>query len=103
MSINFQFGTEFQLDPGTQCAEGQGVYFSEGTPCHPSTAEGTFNEGQTGIIVIESGPASFWWRSKGTKAKKFGKPRTWHSNGKSLACKVQDIQGQYIYCSWNFI
>jgi len=100
-------GDSFILKPGMQGAEGIGVYFSEGTPVKSSTAEGIARiGGQTGIIRIEVKSPSGWWRSKGAKSRKFGKPRTWHSDGKSLKLTIKDI-GSYegdllLNCDWEF-
>lgn len=99
-------GSEFTLRPGTQCAEGVGVYFAEGQPRF-SAAEGTGGH-PTAVICLDAGEgdAAGWWQSKAAKARKFGKPRTWHSDGKSLRCIVQAI-GEYeavplLQCAWTF-
>ena len=100
---NATVGTEFTLKPGRHCAEGVGVYFSEGHPVVETTAEGTRNNPITGIVVIEPDTPSNWWRSKSAKSKKFGKPRTWHTAGKSMVLKVGAIDGKFIHCTykWN--
>ena len=77
----------FILRPGTQNAEGVGVYFSESQP-RLTAAEGAQRLGITAIICIHADDDDGWWQSKGAKAKKFGKPRTWHTANKSLRCVV---------------
>ena len=94
-------GQEFTLVPGGQCAEGIGVYFSEGQPVSLSTAEGTRQSEPTGIVVIEVDSPSDWWRSKASKAKKFGKPRTWHTAGRDLPLTIRSVQDNYIHCTIN--
>lgn len=84
-------GDVFTLKPGPQGAEGSGVYFSEAAPVAATTAEGTHRCGIAAIVVIEVESASGWWRTKASLAKKFGRPRTWHSAGKNVECKVVSI------------
>lgn len=97
-------GTEFVLRPGSQCAEGVGVYFSEGAP-RISAAEGA-HMAPSAMICIEASDTAGWWQSKGAKAKKFGKPRTWHSDTKHILCTVQNISesagAPRLDCSWTF-
>ena len=95
-------GTEFTLNPGLHCAEGVGVYFSEGRPVAETTAEGTRSNPITGIVAIEPGAPANWWRSKAAKARKFGKPRTWHTAGKSIVLKVSAIDGQFVHCTFKW-
>lgn len=85
-------GDVFTLKPGQQGAEGNGVYFSEGAPVPATTAEGTHRCGIAAIVVIEVESASGWWRTKASLAKKFGRPRTWHSTGKNVECRVVSIE-----------
>ncbi len=84
-----------EVEPQTgqvpQGAEGHGVYFSEGAPVAATTAEGTHSRGTAAIVVIEVESASGWWRTKASLAKKFGRARTWHSDGKNVECKVVSI------------
>ena len=95
-------GDMLELRPGLHCAEGVGVYFSEGHPVVETTAEGTRNKPVTGIVVVEPDAPANWWRSKAAKARKFGKPRTWHTAGKSMALKINAIDGQFIYCTYKW-
>lgn len=91
---NCKVGDVIKLKPGRHCAEGVGVYFSEGRPVKRSTAEGTRNRGVTGIVCISVTDPSNWWRSKAVKARKYGKPRTWHTNStEPLKIKVTCING----------
>lgn len=85
-------GDVFTLKPGPQGAEGQGVYFSEGAPVSATTAEGTHKSGIAAIVIIKVQSAAGWWRTKASLAKKFGRPRTWHSAGKNVECKVVSIE-----------
>ena len=92
-------GMQFTLSAGRHNAEGIGVYFSEGKCVPLSTAEGAYSNGMTGIVHIRKDSVSDWWRSKNNKSKKFGKPRTWHSNNKSLVLEVNDIKDNIFYCN----
>jgi len=83
-------GDTFSLAPGPQGAEGVGVYFSEGSPVRLSTAEGS-RSGQTALIAMPAPARAGWWLSKGNKTK-FGKPRTWHTDGKTLAVVVRHVE-----------
>jgi len=103
-----QVGSTFTLRPGSQCAEGPGVYFSEGTP-RLTAAEGAKGRPVAAIRIEACLNDASWWRSKGGKAKKFAKARTWHTNGASLQCKVHSISEielecgmvGVLHCSWN--
>ena len=104
-----EVGSSFVLHPGTQCAEGVGVYFSEGAP-RLSAAEGA-KGCPSAIIAIEANESHGWWQSKGGKAQKFGKPRTWHSEKKSIFATVQQmetisIEGRLcrlLKCAWDWL
>jgi len=84
-------GDNFTLRPGPQGAEGVGVYFSQGAPVKPTTAEGTLRKGQTAIVVIDTPSRTGWYVSKTGKTEKFGKPRTWHTDNKTLELRVTQI------------
>jgi hypothetical protein len=98
-------GETFTLLPGPQGAEGKGVYFSEEEP-RPTAAEGAQNR-ITAVVVVFAGSKG-WWLSKSAKARKFEKPRTWHTQGKSLTCQAQQINQfligdqvvPHIICTW---
>lgn len=96
-------GDTFTLRPGTQNAEGVGVYFSEGTP-RPEASDGSVRHGLAAIIEIEASSPDGWWRSKGGKARKFGKARTWHSAGKRVCCTVRAVEERdglsVLQCDW---
>lgn len=98
---SIQKGDAFTLLPGTQCAEGRGVYFSEGVP-RISAAEGARGVPSV-IICIEVEASLGWWRSKAAKNKKFRKARTWHSMGKGVHCFVDSIDPSgAVKCSWEW-
>jgi hypothetical protein len=97
-------GDEFTLRPGMQCAEGLGVYFSEGEPSMQA-ADGVRYAVPVAIIEIEAISNSGWWQSKAAKARKFGKARTWHSDLKDIECRVIDVQTgtvPLLRCVWTF-
>jgi hypothetical protein len=101
-----QAGETFILRPGTQNAEGVGVYFSESAP-RLTAAEGAGRSGLAAIIQICATEPDGWWRSKGGKARKFGKPRTWHSDKKQVQITVISIgNSEYgcpiLVCDWKF-
>lgn len=97
-------GETYVLRPGTQNAEGVGVYFSEGEP-RWTAAEGSVQKGVSAVIAIDTPlDATAWWLSKGGKARKFNKPRTWHSAGKNLAITIVSIDTinnlPLLHCVW---
>jgi len=52
-------------------------------------------------IVISSSKG--WWKTKNSVAKKFGRPRTYHSRGKNIKCRILDRQGWgKLICSWEW-
>jgi hypothetical protein len=69
--------TEITLVPGTQCAEGKGVYFSEGEPRF-SAAEGA-RQGAGAIFCLDVEGSAGWWRSKRCNCR--NRPRTWRTEG----------------------
>ncbi|MBP48066.1 MAG: hypothetical protein CMH53_09025 [Myxococcales bacterium] len=92
---NAKVGDKLTFRPGSQNAEGLGVYFSEKAP-RLTAAEGSWDKrtGQThrsGIIQIEASSPSDWWRTKNSVVRKFNRPRTWHTKGKSLDFTVTDV------------
>ena len=94
-------GVSFVLKPGTQNAEGIGVYFSEGEP-RPTAAEGS-RDSQKHYIKIVVDNSRGWWRTSPGNVKKFNRPRTWHTDGKSIELKFlgKDEKG-YLVCNWRF-
>ena len=84
-------GDTFTLKPGQQHAEGPGVYFSQDVPVKVTTAEGTAQSGAAAVVETEASSAAGWWRTKPSIARKFNRPITWHTDGKSLSCEVQDV------------
>jgi hypothetical protein len=97
-----QPGDIFYLDPGPQGAEGRGVYFSEERPRF-SAAEGSRRKGVACIVVIDVDSSVGWWRTKTGIAKKYNRPRTWHTKGKSLRLTVMSKKGNELFCSWIFV
>jgi hypothetical protein len=101
---SLSIGESFILQPGRQCAEGLGVYFAEGAT-RVSAAEGCQGV-PSAIVVIEASNNAGWWQSKAAKARKFGKPRTWHSDGKRVACTVEAIDQMedipVLHCAWTW-
>lgn len=104
-------GDEFVLVPGPQGAEGPGVYFSEAMPRSESAAEGTHAKGVAAVLAIDVFSSWGWWRMKPAIARKFGRPRTWHTDGKSLRVRVQErgeidlgdgVPVRLLVCSWAF-
>lgn len=92
----------FTLIPGSQCAEGQGVYFSEGAE-RVSASDSVYSSGtHSATVVLEVCCATGWWRSKKSALKKKGRTRTWHSSSKSIECRVARREGHLLYCEWSF-
>jgi hypothetical protein len=103
-------GESFVLVPGTQCAEGRGVYFSEEAP-RLTAAEGAHMR-PSAVVVITTTNNEGWWQSKRAKARKFKKPRTWHTDGKKIQCCLDHQEEMTLecgmvvcalYCSWAWI
>ena len=86
-----EVGDTFTLKPRRQNAEGLGVYFSEGAPVKVTTAEGTAQSGATAVVETGVSGTAGWWRTKPSIARKFNRPITWHTDGKSLSCKVESV------------
>jgi len=82
------------LVPGTQCAEGTGVYFAEGQP-RITAAEGARRAGYGAVFCLEVTSPQGWWRSK--KCNCCNRPRTWHTAGRSITLtglhQVGEING----------
>jgi hypothetical protein len=86
-----EVGDSFVLNPGPQGAEG-GVYFSEQSPRNISAAEGCRDPRIKPIIVcVLVTSTDGWWRTKASIAKKFNRPRTWHTDNKSIKITVEKI------------
>lgn len=92
--LDLDVGDAFTLVPGSQNSQGVGVYFSEEFP-RLTAAEGTKGNPK-GIITIKGGlQTEGWYRSKSAFSKKFGYPRTRHTNGqdiKLLIVKKEDVE-----------
>ena len=86
-------GDTFTLKPGQQHAEGPGVYFSQDVPVKVTTAEGTAQSGAAAVVETKTPSSAGWWRTKPSMARKFNRPITWHTDGKSLKCEVQGVGG----------
>ena len=90
-------GDAVTLVPGPQGAEGVGVYWAEGRP-RMTAAEGARRHGgATAIYVIERPEQGVrdWWRTKGARYKKRGRPRTWHTRGKAIRLTGLRRVGEY--------
>ena len=102
-------GDALTLKPGTQNAQGEGVYFSENLPRY-TAAEGAKGNPKA-VVEIVAENTEGWYRSKEAFAKKYNKPRTWHTKGKDIRLIViakMDIEedgykGTLIHCDWRFI
>ena len=100
-------GDTFTLTPGPQGAEGNGVYFSENEPRVLSSADGVVRSGElSAVIEIPVDSPKGWWRSKGSMVRKFGRPRTWHTDNKRMKCTIKDIKMEndvpHIFCEWEW-
>ena len=99
---NLNVGDVVELRPGTQCAQGAGVYFSEGTP-DVRASDSVAMDGLACIFQVIIDTDRTWWKSKGGKDAKKGRPRTWHSNGSRVRLVVESavlIDGvQYYTCT----
>ena len=96
---NVENGDKFVLQPGPQGAEGKGVYFSQDEVVRETTAEGTARKPQTAVVVIKTPLRDGWYVSKTGKTIKYGKPRTWHTENKTIdlqAVDVKTIEGEKV-------
>ena len=101
-TIPRKIGAEFTLTPGTQCAEGIGVYFSEGEP-RPDTADGTYRGSCAAVISIMVDGNEGWWKTKNSICRKYGRPRTYHSRGQKIRCRILKKKGWgKLNCSWEW-
>jgi hypothetical protein len=100
--VGIQVGDTFILEPGPQHAEGPGVYFSEAFP-RLTAAEGANRRGRTGVVQIRADSAQGWWRTKNAAVRRFKRPRTWHTDGKSLRLEVIGCDGDLISALWEWL
>lgn len=102
--LDVSTGDTIILRPGPQGAEGVGVYWAEGQP-RPSAAEGAKGK-PTIVFAINVSDSEGWWVTKAWRARKFGKPRTWHTNCKDIKLTVRsvgELDGLPVaYCDWEF-
>lgn len=91
--VSASVGSEFRLDPGTQNAEGLGVYFAESPRKGASDALVTGGKSCTGCVVIDR-PAtkSGWWVTSAAVARKKNRAKSWHTAGSSLILRVTRIE-----------
>ena len=95
-------GDSFTLKPGPQCAEGLGVYFSDGEP-RPNTADGTYMGSCAAVIKIVAQGNESWWKTKNSICRKHGRPRTYHSQGRNIKCRILKKEGWgKLICSWEW-
>ena len=91
-----QPGQEITLRPGTQNAQGLGVYFSEGRP-DARAADSVRLAGLSCILCLEGvNSHKGWYRSKPSNDKKKGRPRTWHSMGNAVKAEVLANDGSIV-------
>ena len=89
-------GDVVTLIPGPQCAEGIGVYFSEGSP-RPSAADGAIQNGPQATFAIDIEDDGLWWKTKAWRSRKLGKPRTWHTNGRAITLEILHVDDGPLY------
>ena len=77
------------LRPGTQGAQGAGVYLSEGEADIRASDSCVLN-GLRCVFVLECDTNKEWYRSKNSADRKKGRPKTWHTNGANLRVTVTD-------------
>jgi len=80
------------------------VYFSEGH-YRLTAAEGARGVPQA-IVEIEAPSTRGWWRTKASIARKFGRPVTWHTDGKALSAIVVERREAagvpLLACAWEW-
>lgn len=100
--VSASVGSEFRLDPGTQNAEGLGVYFSEVPRKGASDALVTGWKTCTGCVVINRPTTKQgWWVTSAAVAKKKNRAKSWHTSGSSLILRVSRIESgedRFYYC-----
>lgn len=96
--LHIRPGDTFTLHPGRNCAEGRGVYFAEEP--RRAAADALEQGGtETGCVVIpRPQSAAGWWRTKKGLARKFNRPVTWHTAGRSLTLTVTRSADGFIFC-----
>lgn len=94
-----QVGQEIVLRPGTQNAQGVGVYFAEGVP-DVRASDSCEAHGVKTIFHVDFQCAtrnSDWFQSKGCRDRAKSRPRTWHSNGRQVRIVVTAVDGIHVY------
>lgn len=91
-------GQVFALVPGKQCAEGLGVYFAEEPRLQAADAIASGKECTGCVVIARPESQRGWWVTKLSQSRKFNKPRTWHTAGRSLTLTVTKIDGHFIHC-----
>lgn len=97
--FNLNVGDSVVLHPGTQCAQGRGVYFSEGEP-DERASDSCYEAGESRTIFVldvEASTSRGWWRSKPSMDKRKGRPPTWHSGGADILVCVTGVHGKTVY------
>lgn len=95
--FSLQVGEKVTLFPGTQNAQGIGVYFSESQPDLRASDSCYLHGHKTTFIVHVEPPFNLWYRSKRSMDKRSGRPRTWHSSGRSVTLVVLEILPENTY------
>jgi hypothetical protein len=109
---DLQPGDALTLTPGEHHAQGDGVYFSEDVPRVEAADHLVQNRKEPeAIIEVVATDTAGWYRSKPELVKKYGKPRTWHSEGKEMRLVVMtknqveigDVVVPVIHCAYRWI
>lgn len=96
---NLTAGDVVILKPGTQNAQGVGVYFSAGLP-DIRASDSVHEKGLQALFRVaisgESALRRNWYVSKGGRDRKKGRPQTWHSSGKHVRLTITEVDGRNI-------
>jgi hypothetical protein len=84
-------GAVITLNPGTQNAQGSGVYCSLGSP-DVRASDSVYAHGlKTMFVLTVADSKKYWYQSKGCRDRKKSRPQTWHTKGASLQVIVEAV------------
>lgn len=92
-------GDTVTLIPGSQNAQGVGVYFSSGEP-DVRASDSVHARGLSALFKVRFAGAHSarrnWYVSKGARDRKKGRPQTWHSQGKGVLVTIIKASGSEV-------
>lgn len=84
---SLEIGAVVTLRPGSQNAQGLGVYFSESSP-DIRASDSVHYDGLAAIFDVSIETNKTWYSSKNCRDRAKGRPKTWHSTGRKVQLSV---------------